>query len=268
MAIYHYTSIETLALILSSRRIRFNRLDLVDDLSEARVGDLEQYRYLFVSCWTRSEEESLPLWHMYTDQMCGVRLELAENPFRMFEAEGVLGGLSLPRGHYTTPIDPDTMFGDGFWIFPVVPSEFPKDVQYRDDENLLFPQATIDEPGQFTLNQHLVGEYKRTAWSFQDETRFRLQVYPTIGNICDLVLQGGRGSAEEITRRFTNPIRENVPPSIDHVDLEISEQSFVGVKILIGPRCSTAQHLIVESIVNRHCPTAEICTSALSGEIR
>lgn len=30
--IYHYTSTETLALILKSKKIRFNRLDQVDDM--------------------------------------------------------------------------------------------------------------------------------------------------------------------------------------------------------------------------------------------
>ena len=32
--IYHYTNIETLALILKNKTIRFNRLDRVDDISE------------------------------------------------------------------------------------------------------------------------------------------------------------------------------------------------------------------------------------------
>ncbi len=35
MKVYHYTSIETLALILKNKSIRFNRLDCVDDLEES-----------------------------------------------------------------------------------------------------------------------------------------------------------------------------------------------------------------------------------------
>ena len=35
MKLYHYTSIETLALILKNGTIKFNRLDTVDDLEEA-----------------------------------------------------------------------------------------------------------------------------------------------------------------------------------------------------------------------------------------
>ena len=34
MKIYHYTTIDSLAMILSSRSIKFNRLDKVDDLEE------------------------------------------------------------------------------------------------------------------------------------------------------------------------------------------------------------------------------------------
>lgn len=37
MLIHHYTSIESLAMILSTRKIRFNRLDRMDDLEEGRV---------------------------------------------------------------------------------------------------------------------------------------------------------------------------------------------------------------------------------------
>lgn len=70
--IHHYTNINTLALILKNKKIRFNRLDRVDDMSEAKA--LRGYnlsQYLFVSCWTDSEEESIPQWHMYTNSMTG-----------------------------------------------------------------------------------------------------------------------------------------------------------------------------------------------------
>ena len=35
--IHHYTDIDTLALILANRTIRFNRLDRVDDTTEAKA---------------------------------------------------------------------------------------------------------------------------------------------------------------------------------------------------------------------------------------
>lgn len=55
MRIYHYTNIDTLALILKNRTIRFNRLDNVDDLEEGKAESLgiKFCKYIFVSCWTK-----------------------------------------------------------------------------------------------------------------------------------------------------------------------------------------------------------------------
>ena len=67
--IYHYTTIDTLALILKHCTIRFNRLDKVDDLEEAMYGSGEQNinlgKYTFVSCWTKDQDENVfwPKWH-------------------------------------------------------------------------------------------------------------------------------------------------------------------------------------------------------------
>ena len=47
--LYHYTSLETLSLILESNKIRLNRLDKVNDLQEARktvLGDLKLLKAL------------------------------------------------------------------------------------------------------------------------------------------------------------------------------------------------------------------------------
>jgi hypothetical protein len=67
MKIYHYTTIDSLAMIMSSRSIKFNRLDKVDDLEERiEPSQVKLWQYLFVSCWTENPEESIPLWRMYS----------------------------------------------------------------------------------------------------------------------------------------------------------------------------------------------------------
>ena len=60
MRIYHYTNLEALALILKNRTIRFNRLDQVDDLEEGNAESLgvRFCKYVFVSCWTETSDES------------------------------------------------------------------------------------------------------------------------------------------------------------------------------------------------------------------
>ena len=81
MEIHHYTSIENLALILKNKTIRFTRLDKVDDSEEAGLSckNIQLSYYTFVSCWTDSEEESIPLWKMYAGkEMHGIRISLEE----------------------------------------------------------------------------------------------------------------------------------------------------------------------------------------------
>lgn len=81
MRIYHYTTINNLALILASKKIRFNRLDNVDDLEESiyKSGDgvnkINLNQYTFVSCWTKEKQENLALWSMYTGYK-GIRIGL------------------------------------------------------------------------------------------------------------------------------------------------------------------------------------------------
>lgn len=80
--IHHYTNINTLALILKNKTIRFNRLDKLDDISEEESFNvLKISKYFFVSCWTYDHEESIPQWNMYTEKMAGVRITLPQNFF-------------------------------------------------------------------------------------------------------------------------------------------------------------------------------------------
>ncbi|NOQ27821.1 MAG: hypothetical protein GQ564_20865 [Bacteroidales bacterium] len=81
--LYHYTSIETLAMILSSKKIKFNSLNNVDDLNEGKSIDYKHIGgYFFISCWTSFAEESLPFWNMYTPSMKGVRIKMPSNLFQ------------------------------------------------------------------------------------------------------------------------------------------------------------------------------------------
>jgi len=51
MKIYHYTSMESLCLILKNKTLRFSTLSNVDDLDEGMSQEFEyDQQYLFVSC--------------------------------------------------------------------------------------------------------------------------------------------------------------------------------------------------------------------------
>ena len=65
--LYHYTSLETLALILTNKSLCFNTLLNVDDIEEAETSDMGLLgKYVYVSCWTDEAAESIPMWQLYT----------------------------------------------------------------------------------------------------------------------------------------------------------------------------------------------------------
>lgn len=73
--LYHYTSIETLALILSNRTFRLNSLDQMDDLQEKETSDIKNIgQFCYISSWTDDETESIPMWKMYSSLDSGVRI--------------------------------------------------------------------------------------------------------------------------------------------------------------------------------------------------
>lgn len=85
MKIYHYTSIETLALILQNKTIRFTRLDHVDDPEEYSFtkNGYDPSKYVYVSCWTKSNIENIPQWIMYGNNKQGIRIGLDSNIFQL-----------------------------------------------------------------------------------------------------------------------------------------------------------------------------------------
>src|SRR5699024_6492802 len=102
---YHYTSIETLALILKSKKLRFTRLDLLDDRKEINGIPPLKHVGVYVSCWTEKREESLAQWSLYTN-MKGIRLEMEKEFYYIHEL-----GDDNYRLH--SPISPDNFVVDG-----------------------------------------------------------------------------------------------------------------------------------------------------------
>lgn len=93
MKVYHYTTIDSLAMIMHSHSIKFNRLDKVDDMEErAQSNGVKLWQYVFVSCWTENAEESIPLWRMYSGNTHGVRICLDVDMF----ADNIIGGNNVP----------------------------------------------------------------------------------------------------------------------------------------------------------------------------
>lgn len=262
MKIYHYTSIETLALILKNKTIRFNRLDQVDDVEEVSECSLriKLGLYTFVSCWTKSHEENVALWKMYTPNMRGVRIELDSNMFLKQEINTEIKKDSLLSA--TSSIIPDekihykgyvvNIWGDPTnWLYPI---------EYVRNPVEMAKEAIVITPENSSLfHFDKIGTYKHTRWNFQEESRYKLFVLP------DFL---PNESLDEYWQRFRNIITNNTPPPFTDYYVDIAPKYFSEMEITLGPLSNISDQIIVESLVKEHCPSVIIKASNLIGKIR
>jgi hypothetical protein len=150
MRIYHYTSVDTLEKILSGKSILFRRLDCVDDVMEYTVSEFA--KYIFISCWTESKEENIPLWKMYTTDITkGVRISLPQDMFKTYSP--------TPSGRYVknqisaSLIPADEILRSDYMVVPVDLS--------RDKENEIFFRHI-----EYVRNPQIaVGKIKKTEYN-------------------------------------------------------------------------------------------------------
>lgn len=269
--IYHYTDIDKLALILSSGNIRFNRLDRVDDVSESLVySPYDLSKNLFVSCWTHDEIESIPLWNMYTKNLSGVRIEFPNSPFDYQPIQPIVGGPKA--GKLLSPIPWDVMFNDKFIIANIVfePHSFEKVVIYDDNFEVKYKDAVRFEQREnnteVVIKLTELASYKHTVWSFQKEIRYVMFLLPSIK-----IPPAGLADPEFITslsNHIIESVIQNAGVDVEYFDLKLNPAYLNNIKIRLGPHCTIADKLIVESLLDKYADNGVIEDSYLSGKIR
>lgn len=274
--IYHYTTIETLALILESRKLRFNRLDRVDDLQEAQsVKGINFGRYFFVSCWTQTTNESIPQWHMYTDRMQGVRIGLPDYPFyrkRLAAPDGWLDTDS--SGEIFSPISMQEMMTDTYLVVPsfLDPNQFGGPVEYANDIQERYAASVElnqrdDLAYDFALRRPAtLVRTKSPDWEFQKEFRFFLLALPSLP-----VPPEGPGSPQfydQLPTHMLNSMLTGTGPGVEWIDLDLAEEAIGQMTLTTGPCCSRGQKLCVEALKNQYAPSAVVRPSVLEGKIR
>lgn len=262
--LYHYTTIESLALILKNQTIRFNKLTNTDDLEESKTSDRGNAgQYIFVSCWTDEKAENIPLWHMYSNNLSGVRISLPLLPFKEYDSEIE----SLIKSPKIKTYIPDSLNKNQNYMinaaFDKLTTKENIKVLYTDDEKLIMPVISEDEITKKTIKFGLIGKYKRSCWRFQEEYRYRLWVLP-IGH-------------DEIMLNHLDPdqfesgfqrIKDQVKLDFDFIDLLIDQEDFNKMEIVLGPGVSESQRTLVDCLVATYNPKAKISDSQLIGRIK
>lgn len=243
--LYHYTSIENLALILKSGQIRFTALDTVDDLNEGLTLDVDDYRqFIFVSCWTNNAEESIPIWNMYAKDMSGVRISLPKYPFNHYSLNDFPEEVVSSKPFHGSTIVNKLHFDVGY-IFRQDYHYF-YDVIYTNNQNDLRPKLIDLEDNCQTIWSAKIGKYKEMHWQFQSESRYRIIVYPK---------DGFKVSGDKFT--FKNKM------NLKYIDIPIRPDAFESMSILLGPKQSEAHKIIVESLIEKYNPKIKLENSSL-----
>ncbi|MDX9852578.1 MAG: hypothetical protein RBS81_02170 [Tenuifilaceae bacterium] len=258
--LYHYTSIEALALILSSQKIRFNTLVALDDLTEGKCQDIKSIgQYLFVSSWTDIEQESLPFWNMYTPNMKGVRIKMPSTLFNNYyiSTKGIEG---LKSDLFVSIIPQNESFKESYWIIPTHKNYLFR-VVYTDNHDNLYPEIHSLHGDQFTMDFNKVGHFKSKHWIFQSEWRFILKILP-------LSYIPETPKESDLIMNSLNSIQKEQSLPFSDYFVYINELKFKEMEILLGPRHSKSDRVIVESLICKYNPTAKLYISELHGKIK
>lgn len=268
--LYHYTNVETLALILKNHTIRLNSLDKMDDKQEQMTADLKNIgQFIYISSWTDEAKESIPMWNQYASIDQGVRIKLRKNPFKIYDntVKSLSKVCKLPvigddSGSPLKSIIPlEEIFLNGFFSQQALSMELLYQIVYTDDKDKLYPKIVRIDETNFHIATGILGKYKSTYWKFQKEWRYILRIIPLDIN------QG----PDQIAREFqlvTNRILRGIEKQpFSYYDMVIADDAFSEMEITLAPKVSAGTRVIVEQLVSSFNPNATVKDSDLLGLI-
>ena len=265
--LYHYTSIETLALILKNKTIRFNSLDRMDDLQEKMTADAKALgKCVYISSWTADNSESIPMWNMYASLKSGVRIKMKTYPFALRECNFEAIRKAFPDVQISVDGMPPPMLipyhemmTKGFCAIQNRNEDILFRVKYTDDPSELIPHVVSTTDQGTTISIDKLGKVKNSYWSFQNEWRY----------IIHFMKMDYRKPPEEQLDAFTSPMRQLINDKyqqpFSYYDMPLSDDSFSSMSITLSPQLSAGNRIIVNSLLEKYNPTAELKDSALLG---
>jgi hypothetical protein len=258
-SLFHYCTIDTLESILTNGTLRFQSLQYVDDPQESEIyGSERMGRVGFVSCWTATLNESIPMWREYTGcNHSSIRIEISSELFDEIADDESLNTASKIREEQDFAISP-----------PYKPVLFP--ITYTSDASLLKPKLVSEirqvcECGKqvtaWSMNTQLLGRFKNIAWAEQHEWRFLLIALPMEvhrqhqnGDFFHVGDNASILSAEENDSPILAAMKdaiENVPLPSQHIDFPIDIRRFDPLSITLHPNISEQDRQRVNALKDR-----------------
>ena len=92
----------------------------------------------------------------------------------------------------------------------------------------------------------------------EEEYRYLINILPLDPNITTI----------DLPSRYSKNLEEKIPPSINCYFRKISENAWKSMKIVLGPKSIEGDWEIVESLIHKYNPHANLELSKLKGHIR
>jgi len=249
-ALYHYTSLDSLEKILASRTLRFSRLDTVNDLEEARASDVAlAASSVFVSCWSGTEVEQIPLWSMYGQDFSGVRIRLPSNMFvgrkepMIFKKGGAR--LTVETWHSINRKSPAMSTNSCAIIGP-------NKIYYSDDPAYRNRPLVYRHAGTAYFYPHDLGMVKGTDWSYEQEWRFKIAALSFEAQFPD----------DEYFNNVTLDLK-TYPVEAEALFIPLAPTAINELEVMIGPRADSATREEVERILGEYAPSATLTQSLI-----
>lgn len=247
-ALYQYTSVDSLEKILASRTLRFSRLDTVNDPEEAMASDVPlAASSVFVSCWSDTPAEQIPMWSMYGQNFSGVRVKLPANMFAgrkeptVFEKGGAL--LTIDGLHSISRKSP-AMGMNGCGIIG------PNKVYYSDDPTYRNRKLVYRHAGKAHVYPYDLGMVKSTHWSYEQEWRFKIAPLAFEAQFPD----------DEYFNKVTLDFAA-YPVEATALFIPLDRSTFDELEVTLGPKADSTAVEKVERILAAYAPKATLTQS-------
>lgn len=248
--LYQYTSLESLEKILASRTLRFSRLDTVNDPEEATASDVPlAASSVFVSCWSATEAEQIPMWSMYGQNFGGVRIGLPANMFAGREKPRVFekgGAHSTVDARWTIERKSPAMSTYGRSMIG------PNKIYYSDDPAYRNRQLVYRHAGTAHFYPYDLGMVKGTHWSYEEEWRFKIAALTFEAQFPD----------DEYFNKVTLDFAA-YPVEAKALFIPLDLAALDELEVTLGPRADDAAVGGVDRILAKHAPGGRLLRSQI-----
>lgn len=250
--LFHYTNIQSLALILHSKTFKFNSLMKVDDELECLSQDIGYAgKYCFVSSWTDDEKESIPMWALYTD-LKGIRIKMETNPFIRYKWADPL----FPKQEIESYLSLNQIYKNDCLPYLTDNSQILYKINYTDDIDKIIPKTKVEVQNGFHIDYNRIGKHKSSIWKFQREWRYILYLRPV--KLSDYLKSINIGKTS-----YKKNIAENKDLPLTELYLDLRDECIDNMEVLCAPKMNRGDRILLELLMEKYCKHGKIEESSI-----